>query len=95
MWQRVQEVWQWVAIDVATKVIAAVELGARTQVSAHRLIHGMKRVLAENCLLTYPSTWIILMLPVRQRRKSLYRFENLSTTHRRRRPVGLMNSTGG
>ena len=30
--QRAQEVWLWVAIDVTTKVIAAVELGARTQV---------------------------------------------------------------
>jgi IS1 family transposase len=53
--QRVQEVWLWVAIDVTTKVIAAVELGARTQVSAHRLIHGMKQVLAENCLPIFTS----------------------------------------
>jgi IS1 family transposase/transposase-like protein len=53
--QRVQEVWLWVAIDVTTKVIATVELGARTQVSAHRLIHGMKRVLAENCLPVFTS----------------------------------------
>ena len=53
--QRVREVWLWVAIDVTTKVIAAVELGARTQVSAHRLIHGMKRVLAENCLPVFTS----------------------------------------
>jgi IS1 family transposase len=53
--QRVHEVWLWVAFDVTTKVIAAVELGPRTQVAAHRLIHGMKRVLAENCLPIFTS----------------------------------------
>jgi IS1 family transposase len=40
------EVWRWLARDARTKLIAAAELGPRTQATAHALIHGLVQVLA-------------------------------------------------
>jgi hypothetical protein len=53
--QKTHQVWLWVALDVQTKIVAAVELGARTQALAHRLIHKLRRVLTEGCLPEFSS----------------------------------------
>jgi IS1 family transposase len=45
-----QEVWIWIACDAQTKVIASVQLGPRTQVLVHALIHSLVQVLAPGCI---------------------------------------------
>jgi len=52
---RGQEVWLWLALDARTKIIAAVELGPRTQTTAHALIHGLMHVLASGCIPLFTS----------------------------------------
>jgi IS1 family transposase len=53
--QKSREVWLWVALDVQTKLVAAIELGPRTQARAHRLIHQLRWVLAPDCLPVFTS----------------------------------------
>ncbi len=53
--QKTDLVWLWVALDVQTKIVAAVALGPRTQVLAHRLIHRLQHVLAKDCLPVFSS----------------------------------------
>ena len=52
---RGQAVWLWLALDARTKIIAAVELGPRTQTTAHALIHGLMHVLASGCIPLFTS----------------------------------------
>jgi IS1 family transposase len=41
--------WLWLALDPQTKLIPALALGARTQRTAHSLVHGLRIVLAAGC----------------------------------------------
>jgi IS1 family transposase len=41
--------WLWLALDPKTKLIPALALGARTQQTAHTLVHGLRAVLATGC----------------------------------------------
>jgi IS1 family transposase len=41
--------WLWLALDPQTKLIPALALGARTQQTAHTLVHGLRAVLAAGC----------------------------------------------
>ena len=52
---RGQEVWLWLALDAQTKIIAAAELGPRTQATAHALIHRLMQVLACGCIPLFTS----------------------------------------
>jgi IS1 family transposase len=45
-----QAVWLWLALDARTKLIAAAELGPRTQALAHALIHAVVQTLAPGCI---------------------------------------------
>jgi IS1 family transposase len=47
---RAQVIWLWVAFDPLTKLMPVVYLGARTQDSAHRLVHAVRSVLASSCV---------------------------------------------
>lgn len=44
------ELWLWLAMDVPTKLTAALVLGPRTQDLAHTLIHRLTLTLAPGCL---------------------------------------------
>ena len=50
-----QAVWLWLALDAQTKIIAAVQLGPRTQPTAHALIHALVQVLAPGCIPLFTS----------------------------------------
>jgi IS1 family transposase len=50
-----QEVWIWIAFDAKTKVIASLQMGPRTQVLAHALIHALVPVLAPGCVPLFTS----------------------------------------
>lgn len=50
-----QEVWLWLALDARTKLIAAAELGPRTQAFAHALIHSLVQTLAPGCIPVFTS----------------------------------------
>jgi IS1 family transposase len=50
-----QEVWIWIACDAKTEVIAAVQMGPRTQALAHRLIHALVQVLTPSCVPLFTS----------------------------------------
>jgi len=41
-----QILWLWLAIDPLTKILPVLELGPRTQIMAHRLIHSLRQILA-------------------------------------------------
>jgi IS1 family transposase len=47
--------WQWLAIDPITKIILVLHLGARTQVTAHAVIHALHQQLAPGCLPVFTS----------------------------------------
>jgi IS1 family transposase len=47
---RTQVVWLWLAVDPLTKLVPVVQLGPRTQESAHTLIHALREMLAEGCV---------------------------------------------
>ena len=55
-----QEVWLWLALDARTKLIAAAELGPRTQALAHVLIHALVQTLALGCIPVFTSDGLIL-----------------------------------
>jgi IS1 family transposase len=42
--------WLWLALDPATKLIPALTLGARTQQTAHSLVHALRAALAPGCV---------------------------------------------
>ncbi len=42
--------WLWLALDPKTKVIPALVLGARTQQTAHTLVHRLRDTLAAGCM---------------------------------------------
>src|SRR6266436_5559930 len=71
--------WVWVAIDPVTKLLVAIDVGARTQAMAQRFVHHVAQVLAPDCaplfltdgfreyltaLLTHYGQWV--QLPRRQ-----------------------------
>jgi IS1 family transposase len=47
---RSQVTWLWLALDPRTKLIPALALGARTQDTAHRLVHALRATLAPACV---------------------------------------------
>jgi IS1 family transposase len=47
---RARVVWLWLALDPRTKLIPALALGARTQQTAHRLVHALRVTLAPTCV---------------------------------------------
>ena len=50
-----QILWLWLAIDPLTKMIPVLELGPRTQKTAHVLIHSLRQSLASGCLPLFTS----------------------------------------
>ena len=50
-----QVLWLWLAIDPLTKILAALQLGPRTQHMAHSLIHSLRQILAPGCLPLFTS----------------------------------------
>jgi len=47
--------WVWTAQDVQSKAWLAWQVGGRAQVDAHRLVHRVKRVLADGCVPAFTS----------------------------------------
>ncbi len=52
---RARVLWLWVAVDPRSKIVPAVHLGARTQASAHALVHALSRTLAPGCTPAFAS----------------------------------------
>ena len=52
---RAHILWLWLAIDPITKIIPVLHLGARTQASAHVVIHTLRQRLASDCLPVFTS----------------------------------------
>jgi IS1 family transposase len=50
-----RRVWVWTAEDALSKAWLAWHVGKRTQADAHRIIHRVKRVLAEDCVPVFTS----------------------------------------
>lgn len=50
-----QVLWLWLAIDPLTKILPVLELGPRTQDTAHRFIHALRQLLAPGCLPLFTS----------------------------------------
>jgi IS1 family transposase len=48
--RRASILWLWVAVDPITKLIPVLHLGARTQDSAHAVMHALRQRLAPGCL---------------------------------------------
>ncbi len=53
--RRAHTLWLWLAIDPITKIIPALHLGARTQDSAHALIHALRQHLIPSCIPVFTS----------------------------------------
>jgi IS1 family transposase len=47
--------WLWLAVDPLTKIIPVLQLGARTQATAHTVVHELYGRLASNCLPVFTS----------------------------------------
>jgi len=47
--------WVWLAIDPLTKIIPVLQLGPRTQQTAHALIHSLRSILAPGCIPLFTS----------------------------------------
>ena len=47
--------WLWLAIDPLTKIIPVLQLGPRTQQTAHALIHSLRSILAPGCIPLFTS----------------------------------------
>jgi IS1 family transposase/transposase-like protein len=47
---RAHVLWLWVAVDPLTKIIPVLQLGARTQDSAHMTVHELRERLAPDCI---------------------------------------------
>jgi IS1 family transposase len=52
---KTQEWWVWVTLDVTTKVIPVLAVGARTQAMANQVVHRLKEILAPGCLPVFTS----------------------------------------
>ena len=50
-----QVLWLWLAIDPLTKIIPVLQLGPRTQIAAHMVIHSLRQILAPGCLPLFTS----------------------------------------
>ena len=50
-----QVLWLWLAIDPLSKIIPVLHLGSRTQISAHKVIHSLRQVLAPGCVPLFTS----------------------------------------
>jgi hypothetical protein len=50
-----QVLWLWLAIDPCTKILPVLQLGSRTQLAAHLLIHSLRQVLAPGCIPLFTS----------------------------------------
>jgi IS1 family transposase len=50
-----QVLWLWVAIDPLTKILPVLQLGPRTQHTAHLVIHSLQQLLASGCLPLFTS----------------------------------------
>jgi len=50
-----QVLWLWLAIDPCTKLLPVLQLGPRTQIMAHRLIHSLRERLVPGCLPLFTS----------------------------------------
>jgi IS1 family transposase len=57
---KANEVWLWVAMDVQTKVIPAIQLGPRTQVMAYSLVHGLCLALCPCCVPVFTSDGLMM-----------------------------------
>ncbi len=53
--QRAHVLWLWVAMDPLTKLIPVLQLGARTQSTAHTVVHELRQRLAPGCLPVFTS----------------------------------------
>ena len=53
--RRAHVLWLWVAVDPFTKLIPVLHLGARTQASAHAVVHDLRQRLAPDCLPVFTS----------------------------------------
>jgi IS1 family transposase len=53
--RRAHVVWLWVAVEPRSKIVPVLHLGARTQASAHALIHALRQALAPGCLPVFTS----------------------------------------
>jgi IS1 family transposase len=47
---RERVLWLWLALDPRTKLVPALALGARTQQTAHTLVHALRATLAPTCV---------------------------------------------
>jgi IS1 family transposase len=52
---RARVLWLWVVVDPLTKIIPSLHLGARTQDSAHAVVHEVRERLAPGCLPVFTS----------------------------------------
>jgi IS1 family transposase len=52
---RTRAVWLWVAIDPRSKIVPVLQLGARSQASAHAAVHALRQHLAPDCLPAFTS----------------------------------------
>ena len=50
-----QVLWLWLAIDPLSKIIPVLHLSSRTQISAHKVIHSLRQVLAPGCVPLFTS----------------------------------------
>jgi IS1 family transposase len=50
-----QVLWLWLAIDPRTKILSALHVGPRTQLSAHTVIHSLRHILAPGCIPLFTS----------------------------------------
>jgi IS1 family transposase len=53
--RRARVVWLWVVLEPRTKIIPVLHLGARTQASAHAVVHALRQTLAPDCLPVFTS----------------------------------------
>jgi IS1 family transposase len=53
--RRMGEVWLWVALDVPSRVMIALQIGPRNQPTAHALIHEVRDCLAQDCIPVFSS----------------------------------------
>jgi IS1 family transposase len=53
--RRAHTLWLWLAVDPITKIIPVLQVGARTQATAHAVIHDLRQHLAPDCLPVFTS----------------------------------------
>jgi IS1 family transposase len=52
---RTHILWLWLAVDPLSKIIPVLEVGARSQASAHAVVHELHQRLAPSCLPVFTS----------------------------------------